>query len=64
MEETILMKADDVGKALQISKQQAYQIIRKLNQELEAQGYMTIQGRVNREYFLKRFTYSEAFERR
>lgn len=64
MEETILMKADDVGKALQISKQQAYRIIRKLNQELEAQGYMTIRGRVNREYFLKRFTYSEAFERR
>ncbi len=64
MEETILMKADDVGKALQISKQQAYRIIRKLNQELEAQGYMTIQGRVSREYFLKRFTYSEAFERR
>ena len=32
MEETILMKADDVGKALQISKQQAYRIIRKLNQ--------------------------------
>ena len=26
------MKADDVGKALQISKQQAYRIIRKLNQ--------------------------------
>ena len=64
MEETILMKAEDVGKALQISKQQAYRIIRKLNQKLEAQGYMTIQGRVNREYFLKRFTYSEAFERR
>lgn len=64
MEETILMKADDVGKALQISKQQAYRIIRRLNEELEAQGYMTIQGRVNREYFLKRFTYSDSSERR
>ena len=33
----------------------AYKIIKMLNDELKAQGFMTISGRVNREYFNQRF---------
>lgn len=58
-EETILLRVDDVQKALQISEQKAYDVIRTLNEELNAQGYITIRGRVNKEYFMKRFQYSE-----
>lgn len=58
-EETILLKVDDVQKALQISEQKAYDVIRTLNEELNAKGYITIRGRVNKEYFMKRFQYSE-----
>ena len=58
-EETILLRVDDVQKALQISEQKAYDVIRTLNEELNAKGYITIRGRVNREYFMKRFQYSE-----
>ena len=58
-EKTILLRVDDVQKALQISEQKAYDVIRTLNEELNAKGYITIRGRVNREYFMKRFQYSE-----
>lgn len=60
MEEvTILLRVDDVQKALQISEQKAYDVIRTLNEELNAKEYITIRGRVNKEYFMKRFQYSE-----
>ena len=60
MEEvTILLRVDDVQKALQISEQKAYDVIRTLNEELNAKGYITIRGRVNKEYFMKRFQYRE-----
>lgn len=58
-EEKILLRVDDVQKALQISEQKAYDVIRTLNEELNAKGYITIRGRVNKEYFMKRFQYSE-----
>ncbi len=58
-EETILLRVDDVQKTLQISEQKAYDVIRTLNEELNAKGYITIRGRVNKEYFMKRFQYSE-----
>ena len=43
-EETILLRVDDVQKALQISEQKAYDVIRTLNEELNAKGYITIRG--------------------
>ena len=38
----------DVMEILGISKSKAYEIIRKMNKELEAEGYETIAGRVPR----------------
>jgi len=35
---------------------------RKLNKELEAKGYITISGRVNRQYFLERTCYGGSAE--
>ena len=54
------MRAEDVAKELEVSVSHAYKIMRKLNAELKAQGYMTISGRVNRKYFMEKFCYSKS----
>ncbi|MDE5584053.1 MAG: LysR family transcriptional regulator [Ruminococcus sp.] len=48
------IKADEVAEMLEISKAHAYKIIRQLNDELEAKSFITISGRVSRQYFLER----------
>lgn len=49
------IRADDVAHELNVSKSYAYKLIRKLNEELKAKGFITIAGRVNRQYFYERF---------
>ena len=53
--ENKFIRVDDVAKELDISKPHAYKIIRMLNDELQAKGFITIAGRVNRQYFNERF---------
>ena len=48
------MRAEEVAKELGISKSFAYKLIRQLNQELKAKGFVTISGRINRDYFQER----------
>lgn len=45
------IRAEDVAQELNVSKPYAYKLIRQLNEELRAKGYITISGRVNRQYF-------------
>ena len=52
--ENKFIRVDDVAKELDISKPHAYKIIRILNDELQAKGFITIAGRVNRQYFNER----------
>lgn len=47
----IYYNANDIVDMLNVSKATAYSIIRKLNDELEAKGYLTLQGKVPRAYF-------------
>ena len=44
MFEDYYMTADDVAKALKISKSFAYKVIRKMNAELQEQGFFTMAG--------------------
>ena len=46
------IRAEEVAEVMEISV--AYKIIRKLNQELSDKGFITVTGRVNREYFNER----------
>ena len=46
---------EDVCEILSVSRNKAYEIIRKLNNELKAQGYMTFSGRVSKKYFNEKF---------
>lgn len=48
------IRADDVAQELNVSKPYAYKLIRKLNEELKAKGFITIAGRVSRQYFSER----------
>ena len=46
-----VLNVRDVMAALEVSESKAYGIIKKLNQELEAQGYITVRGKISRVYF-------------
>ena len=49
------IRVDEVAEELDVSKPYAYKLIRKLNEELKEKGFLTIAGRVNRQYFNERF---------
>ena len=49
------MRVEEVAQELGVSKSYAYKIVQKLNEELKAKGFLTIAGRVNRQYFNERF---------
>lgn len=57
MESTSFMRVDEVAQELGISKSYAYKIVQKLNGELKEKGFMTISGRVNKQYFMERTCY-------
>ena len=57
MEGTSFMRVDEVAQELGISKSYAYKIVQKLNVELKEKGFMTISGRVNKQYFMERTCY-------
>ena len=57
MENTSFMKVDEVAQELGISKSYAYKIVQKLNDEQKSKGYITISGRVNKQYFMERICY-------
>ncbi|MGL4791759.1 MAG: DNA-binding protein [Phocaeicola sp.] len=56
--ENNFMRAEDVAEVLGVSKSFAYKVMKKLNDELKLQGYVTIAGRVNKEYFMEKLCYS------
>ena len=50
------MRVNEVAEALEVSVPYAYKIIRKLNEELESEGYLTVKDRVHRDYFYERIS--------
>ena len=57
MESTSFMRVDEVAQELGVSKSYDYKIVQKLNAELKEKGFMTISGRVNKQYFMERTCY-------
>ena len=55
------MRVEEVAQELGISKSHAYKVIHKLNAELREKGYLTISGRVNRNFFMEKFCYGKSF---
>jgi predicted transcriptional regulator len=58
------MNVDDVATELEVSKSYAYKVVQKLNEDMKSLGYLTIAGRVNKQYFMKKVCYSEKEERK
>ncbi len=55
MENKKLLTSQDVAAQLGISQSHAYKIMRTLNQELNGKGFMTISGKISRQYFEEKF---------
>lgn len=49
--------AKEVAEAMGVSEGKAYGIIRELNSQLRAEGYITVAGRVNCRYFEEKCLY-------
>jgi len=54
MAEKTFLRANEVAQELGVSLAYAYKLIRKLNAELEERGFITIGGRVSRQYFTEK----------
>ena len=54
MENKLFMRSEEVAKELGVSRAYAYKLIKKLNEELKAKGYLVIERRWNREYFMEK----------
>lgn len=54
MNKTLFMRADEVAEILEVSPGYAYKLIKRLNKEQEEKGYLTMHGRLNREYFMEK----------
>ena len=48
------MRVEEVAAELGVSVSYAYKVIRRLNNELKEKGFVTIAGRINRQYFNER----------
>ena len=62
MDNKLFMRVDEVAKELGVSQAYAYKLIKELNREMKAKGYIVINGRLNREYFVEK-VYSKHYEK-
>lgn len=53
--ESRMIRAEEVAAILGISRTSAYSVIKELNRELTEKGYMTVTGRVSKDYFEMRY---------
>ena len=56
------LTASEVAETLGVSQGKAYSVIRELNAQLKAQGYITISGKVNRTFFEEKCLYGTKTE--
>lgn len=54
MENSMFVNAATVAADFGVSESMAYRIIKKLNAELNEKGYITVAGRVSRQYYQER----------
>lgn len=54
MENKRFLNVDDVAGYMDVSVPTAYKIIRRMNNDLQKQGYIVVAGKVSRAYFEKK----------
>lgn len=50
----LFISAKEVARELEVSDSFAYRLVRKLNDELEKQGFVVVKGKISRKYFEER----------
>ena len=55
----LFLDSKEVARLLNVSQQQAYKIIREMNKALEDKGFLTLRGRINKQYFMEQIYKSE-----
>lgn len=55
MNERVYYSAAEIAQMLGVSMGKAYKILREMNQELAAKGYLTIAGKIPVEYFKEKW---------
>lgn len=55
MKDDTFLTAADVARIIHRSENYSYRLIAQMNQELAAQGYLTVRARIPRAYFERRF---------
>lgn len=55
MKNTLFVTAGQIAEELGVSKPFAYKLVRQMNEELEAKGFLTIAGRVSRKFYEEKF---------
>jgi Mn-dependent DtxR family transcriptional regulator len=51
MPNNIFIKADEIAQELGVSKPYAYKLVKRMNEELQKRGFVTIPGRVSKQYY-------------
>ena len=59
MKEKTFLTVDEVAEILSVLKSKAYEIVRQLNKEMKAKGFITVAARVSKTYFNERMCYSK-----
>ena len=59
MQSKTFISVQEVAEELGVSKSYAYRVVKQLHEELMQQGYLTVAGRVNAQYFHKKICYNE-----
>lgn len=59
MDNKIFMTVQEVADELGVSKSYAYKVVKQLNEAMQKLGYLTVNGRVNTQFFQKKLCYSE-----
>lgn len=54
MASKLFISAKEVARELEVSDSFAYRLVRKLNDELEKQGFVVVKGKTSRKYFEER----------
>ncbi len=64
MENEMFVGVETVAKDFGVSKGFAYKLIKQMNDELKANGYLTVAGRVSRQYYRERIYGLTSMERK
>lgn len=49
--ENLFLDSKEVAAILKVSQPKAYKVIREMNEKLAEHGFLTIRGRINKQYF-------------